>query len=96
MIINPSSIGSTSRFPVLHRHVLTTIDVLYYRPDFSHLLQEFIFQDDDVPPDFPRMHRFLRYWHEHIRVPIKSVTLMHVGLIKPAEVHIVDSEFALH
>lgn len=52
---------------------VVTVDVLYYMPDFSDIVQEFIWQTDDITPELPRVHRFLRYWHKNIDAVIKEV-----------------------
>ena len=40
---------------------LTTIQVLYWMPDYEHILNLFMFQDDDCPLEYPRMQRFVKY-----------------------------------
>lgn len=62
---------------------MTTMLVVYYRPDYRHLLQEFSWQFLDVPPKFHRAHRFLNYWKEQIRVPIREVRLAVAGHLVP-------------
>ena len=41
---------------------LTTAEVIYYLPDHPALLQRFLWQTLDLPPDFPRICRFLDFW----------------------------------
>ena len=43
------------------RKNLVTVDILYYIPEHT-ILQEFIWQTDDLVPDIPRVHKFLNYW----------------------------------
>ena len=50
------------------------VDVLYYIPR-SLLLQEFLWECEDVGPQCPRIHRFLGYWHEHIEAKIHTVNI---------------------
>ena len=38
------------------RKNLILIDVYYYMPDPPHLIQEFIWQTDDITPELPRVH----------------------------------------
>ena len=47
-------------------------------PDYNHVLQEFIWQTADIKPEYPRVHKFLNYWHDNIEAVI-------------SEVHIADS-----
>lgn len=49
--------------------------VLYYRPDFKNLLQEFHWTTDDRDPDLPRVHGFLNHWHREIDAVIREVLL---------------------
>ena len=63
---------------------LTTILVIYRLPDYQSLLQEFLWQTLDCPPSYPRMHRFLDYWIEHIKAPIHSVQIENVEVISPS------------
>lgn len=67
---------------------LTTTRVLYYMPDHPRLLQEFLWQTMDLPPEFPRVQRFLHYWQVEIQAVIHSVTLSYVGLIQPVKLKV--------
>jgi len=75
---------------------LTTARIFYYRPDAHSILNEFIWQFYDLHPRFPRLRGFLEFWHESIKVPIKSVEIAHEKLIKPSEVRLVGNEFYLN
>jgi uncharacterized protein Usg len=57
---------------VILRKRLYSVDVLYYIPQ-TLILQEFVWQVDDVAPRYPRIHRFLDYWHDHIDAKIHSI-----------------------
>ena len=52
-----------------------TLNVLYWMPDYTHILQEFIWQTSDVRPEYPRVHRFLNYWHDNIEAVISEVNI---------------------
>lgn len=67
---------------------LTTTSVVYYMPDHPLLLQEFWWQTLDVPPRFPRVHRFLNFWRKQIEAPIYSVQVCCSGLIVPVDVRV--------
>jgi uncharacterized protein Usg len=41
---------------------LTTAHILYRRPDHRWLLQSYIWQNYDLFPEFPELHRFLAFW----------------------------------
>ena len=43
---------------------LTTAEILYHLPDHPEiLLQTYIWQDLDIAPRFPVLHKFLDFWH---------------------------------
>ena len=64
---------------------LTTAEILYHLPDHPHLLQSFIWQQLDLAPDFPRLHKFLDYWRRGIVATLHSVTVAQTGLRSGAE-----------
>ncbi|WP_425356503.1 usg protein [Zhengella mangrovi] len=80
----------------LEGYGLTTAQIAYRMPDHRSLLQEYIWQDYDLFPDFPVLKKFLAFWEEKIEGPLHSVTVAHARLIRPAELRAVDHEFRLH
>ena len=72
---------------------IVTLDVLYYMPDYSDILQEFLWQTLDVVPDLPRVHRFLNYWKNTIEAPIKEIRVSYSGI---HEQRIVEEIFNVH
>lgn len=80
----------------LSGHRLSTAHILYHMPDHPGLLQAFTWQTYDEAPHFPRIREFLDYWRRQIEARIHSVTVGAVGLIKPAELALVDAEYRLH
>ena len=75
---------------------LTTANILYRLPDAQSLVQEFIWQNYDLFPEFPELKRFLAFWQEKIEGPLHSVQVAHRRLIQPAELRSVSGEFTLH
>ena len=75
---------------------LTTAHILYRRPDHRWLLQSYVWQNYDLFPEFPELHRFLAFWQKKLDGPLHSVRVAHCKLIKPAELKAVDGEFRLH
>ena len=57
------------------RNTIVTLNVLYWMPDYTHILQEFIWQTADVRPEYPRVHKFLNYWHDNIEAVISEVKI---------------------
>ena len=75
---------------------LTTAHILYRLPDFESLLQTYVWQDYDLAPDFPQMHKFLDFWKEKLDGPLHSVRYAHRRLIGPSEWRQVSGEFTIH
>ncbi len=74
---------------------ITTAQILYRMPDHRRLLQEFIWQEYDLYPEFPELKRFLTFWQEKIDGPLQSVTVAHNLLVRPADFRAIDGEFRL-
>ena len=60
---------------ILIKNTIVTLNVLYWMPDYEHILQQFIWQTTDVRPEYPRVHRFLNYWHDNIEAVISEVNI---------------------
>jgi uncharacterized protein Usg len=80
----------------LNGYGLTTARILYRFPDFPALLQTYVWQDDDVAPDFPVLNGFLSFWQSSLEGPLHSVRVAHAKLLKPAELTLRSGEFRLH
>lgn len=55
---------------------LTTVEIIYRMPDYPDVLLTFIWQDYDLPPDFPRLQGFLEFWTRSLDGKIHSVYIM--------------------
>ena len=75
---------------------LTTAEILYGLPDHPKLLQSYIWQDYDVAPRFPVLNDFLGFWARKLEGPLHSVRVAHSKLIKPCELRLLGTEYALH
>jgi uncharacterized protein Usg len=75
---------------------LTTATILYRMPDHPGLLQTYVWQDYDVAPRFPVLHRFLDFWKRELAGPLHSITVAHSRLIRPAEIVNVNGVLTLH
>ena len=80
----------------LEGYGLTTARIHYRLPDFHSLLQEYIWQDYDLAPDYPKLFSFIEFWQEKIEGPLHSVRFTHRKLISPGEWRTVVGEFRLH
>jgi uncharacterized protein Usg len=74
---------------------LTTAEILYHLPDHPDLLQSFIWQDFDLAPRYPVLHRFLDFWTHKIEGKLHSVKVATRGLISAAEISYAGGEFRL-
>ena len=70
----------------LRHYRLTTAEILYRMPDHPGVLQSFVWQDLDLAPRFPVLHRFLDFWRREIEGPLHSVRVAQARLITPAEI----------
>ena len=60
---------------IIRRKSLVTVDILYWMPDYTNVLQKFVWQTSDIVPEYPRVHRFLNYWQENIEAVISEVRI---------------------
>jgi len=54
---------------------IVLLDIYYYMPDHTNLVQEFIWQTEDNTPELPRDHKFLGYWKENIDATIQQILI---------------------
>ena len=80
----------------LKNYRLTTAHILYRMPDHPAFLQEFVWQQLDLAPEFPVLVKFLRFWEENLDGKLHSVKVAHTELIKPAEFKAVSGCLYLH
>jgi uncharacterized protein Usg len=64
---------------------LTTAEILYHLPDHPRLLQSYIWQDLDIAPRFPVLHKFLDFWSRQLDGKLHSVRVGAASLITPGE-----------
>jgi uncharacterized protein Usg len=75
---------------------LTTAEILYHLPDHPHLLQSFLWQQLDLAPDFPALHRFLEYWRTDIAAKLHSVKVAQKPILARAELRHASYSLQLH
>jgi uncharacterized protein Usg len=80
---------------MLKGYSLTTAEILYRMPDHPALLQSYIWQDYDLHPRFPKLLKFLEFWSRNLEGKLHKVLVAHTGLIKPAELRLVDAQFKM-
>lgn len=69
---------------------LTTARIIYHLPDHPRILQEFIWQDLDLIPQYPVLNRFLDHWETHIEGRLHSVTVAASRVILPPRFRYAD------
>jgi uncharacterized protein Usg len=75
---------------------LTTAEIHYRLPDYPALLQLYLWQEYDLAPAFPILHRFLDYWRRELEGALHSVRVAHRRLIRPSEFRAVDGIIRIH
>ena len=81
---------------VLKGYSLTTAEILYRIPDHPSILQQFIWQEYDLHPRFPKLHKFLVFWNRELEGKLYRVQVAHSRLVKPSEIRLVDGQFRLN
>ncbi len=81
---------------MLKDYRLTTAEILYHLPDHPGLLQSYVWQDYDLAPRFPVLHRFLNFWRTSLDGPLYSVTVGSTELIAPQRFRFADTMLRLH
>ncbi len=67
----------------LRDYRMTTAEILYHLPDHPAVLQSFIWQQLDIAPRFPELHKFLDFWSRSIEGKLHSVRVGATDLIGP-------------
>jgi uncharacterized protein Usg len=80
----------------LQNYRLTTAEILYHLPDHPNLLQSYIWQDLDIAPRYPVLHKFLDFWTREIEGTLHSVRVASASLIKPPTVGHTNATLHLH
>lgn len=80
----------------LRDYRLTTALITYRMPDYQSILQEYLWQNLDLPPHYPKLEQFLNFWQNNLDGPLHSVEIASARLIKPAQFRVVDHLGMLH
>lgn len=81
---------------LLKGYGLTTAEFFYGMPDYTHVLNCFLWQEYDLAPDHPKLFGFVEFWQSEIEGPLHSVRFTHRKLVSPGEWRHVTGEFTLH
>ena len=60
---------------IIKRKILVTLNVYYWMPDYENILQQLIWQTIDVKPKYPKVHKFLDYWHNNIDAIVSEIQI---------------------
>ncbi len=80
----------------LQDYRLTTAEILYHLPDHPNVLQSYVWQDLDIAPRYPVLHKFLDFWTREIEGRLHSVRIGSATLVKPAAVGHADALLTIH
>lgn len=80
----------------LQDYRLTTAEILYHLPDHPNLLQSYVWQDLDIAPRYPVLHKFLDFWQREIEGSLHSVRVASASLIQSAKVGHTNALLNLH
>lgn len=82
---------------ILDKYCVVTAKILYHMPDYPGLLQTYVWQEVDLPPQYPRLQSFLRFWNENLDGPVHSVCVAHsVLMFERDSVYHARGEFLIH
>ncbi len=81
---------------LLRDYRLTTAEILYHFPDHPKLLQSYVWQELDLAPKFPTLHKFIDFWNRELDGKIHSVKVMHAELIAPQEFRFAQGSTLIH
>lgn len=81
---------------MLRGYGLTTAELYYRMPDYTHVLNSFIWQEYDIAPDHPNLFRFIEFWQDEIEGPLHSVRFTHRKMMSGGGWQNVVGELTLH
>lgn len=64
---------------------LTTAEICYHMPDHPGLLQNYIWQEYDIAPKYPVLHKFLSFWARELDGKLHSVRVASRTIIMPGD-----------
>ncbi len=80
----------------LRGYRLTTAEILYHLPDHASLLQTYVWQELDIAPRFPKLHKFLDFWEQNLDGRLHTVRVGNVEIVKPGELSYGSCSLTLH
>jgi uncharacterized protein Usg len=80
----------------LRDYRLVTAEILYHLPDHPGLLQSYLWQDYDLAPRLPVLHKFLDFWTRNLDGKLHSVKLAKSSIITPGEWRHAEALISIH
>ena len=81
---------------MLKGYGVTTAEFFYRMPDYQNVLNSFVWQLQDLAPDYPKLFEFIEFWQREIEGPLHSVRFTHRRMIAPGDWRQVVGEFPIH
>ncbi len=80
----------------LKSYRLSTAEILYWMPDHPSVLQSFVWQQYDKPPEFPELHRFLGFWKGNIDATLHTVRVACADAINAPSLRNAQAVYQIH
>lgn len=81
---------------MLKGYGLTTAEIFYRMPDYTSVLNSYIWQEYDLAPDHPKLFEFVEFWQTSLDGPLHSVRFTHRKMLSSGAWHNQVGEFTLH
>jgi uncharacterized protein Usg len=75
---------------------LTTVEIIYHMPDHPDVLQSFIWQDYDLPPNYPKLKYFLEFWSKNLDGKLHSVYVVSAASLALPEYRLTEFDEKIH
>ena len=80
----------------LNGYWLSTAEIHYRMPDHPSVLQSFVWQQYDKPPDFPELHSLLGFWKDNIDATLHTVRVACADAIKVPSLRNARAVYQIH
>jgi uncharacterized protein Usg len=80
----------------LNDYRLVTAEILYHMPDHPSLLQSYLWQDYDLAPRLPVLHKFLDFWSHNLDGKLHSIKLARAEIITANDWRNTEALLSLH
>lgn len=74
----------------------TTAEIIYRQPDDPRILNTYVWRGLDLPPGYPELTRFLRFWRSELNGPVQSVRISTPRPTPPVTIRVVTQPRVLH